>query len=118
MMYLMNIELKKNKRLNLIFKQIFGIGKSLSIELLKILGLNSSYKILSLNSEQKEFISLYLKNNFILEEELKRHIIENINKNITTKSYKGWRHIYGLPVRGQRTHTNARTKSRVILKLK
>jgi len=118
MMYLMHINSKKNKRLNLLFQEIFGLGKTLSLELIKILGLNLSYKFLSLKDKQKEFISLYLKNNFILEEELKRNIMENINKQIIMKSYKGWRHFYGLPVRGQRTHTNARTKSRVILKLK
>lgn len=97
---------------------IFGIGKTLSKQICRNLGINEKYLFYKLKKKQINVLLNYIENeNFIIESNL---IIKN--KNIGTflkkiKTYKYFRHKYHLPVRGQRTHTNARTQNKIKHKL-
>jgi small subunit ribosomal protein S13 len=110
MVYLFESKIPEEKSVLFALKYIYGINKSTSILICKKLGFSNNFKINSLSNEQ---INVLIKTtellNLILGSNLKKLKQLNFKKLLYIKSYKGLRKNQGLPVRGQRTHTNART---------
>nr|YP_010951808.1 30S ribosomal protein S13 [Laurencia elata]WMP11628.1 30S ribosomal protein S13 [Laurencia tasmanica]WMP12747.1 30S ribosomal protein S13 [Laurencia elata] len=104
------IDLPKNKRIEIGLTHIYGIGISRSKEILENINLNKNIKVKDLNDEQIISIRNILNNNYELEGNLKRLEAINIKRLMEIGSYKGRRHRLSLPLRGQRTRTNARTR--------
>nr|YP_010198053.1 ribosomal protein S13 [Gracilaria multipartita]UAD86469.1 ribosomal protein S13 [Gracilaria multipartita] len=110
MIRIVGVDLPKNKRIEISLTYIYGIGKSKAIEILEQLNINHNIKTNELNDEQVVLIRQILSNNYQVEGDLKRMESMNIKRLMTIGSYKGKRHQLGLPLRGQNTRTNARTK--------
>nr|YP_009019596.1 30S ribosomal protein S13 [Gracilaria salicornia]AHH24564.1 30S ribosomal protein S13 [Gracilaria salicornia]UAD87664.1 ribosomal protein S13 [Gracilaria salicornia] len=107
---IVGVDLPKNKRIEVALTYIYGIGKSKAVEILQELNINRNIKTNELNDEQIALIRQILSNNYQVEGDLKRVESINIKRLMTIGSYKGRRHQLGLPLRGQNTRTNARTK--------
>nr|UAD87869.1 ribosomal protein S13 [Gracilaria textorii] len=110
MIRIVGVDLPKNKRIEISLTYIYGIGKSKAIEILEQLNINRNIKTNELNDEQIVLIRQALSNNYQVEGDLKRIESMNIKRLMTISSYKGKRHQLGLPLRGQNTRNNARTK--------
>nr|YP_009295270.1 30S ribosomal protein S13 [Dasya binghamiae]AOH77282.1 30S ribosomal protein S13 [Dasya binghamiae] len=104
------VDLPKNKRLEIGLTYIYGIGISKSIQILKKLEINPDIIIKNLSDEQIISIRNILNNEYQIEGDLKRLESLNIKRLMDISSYRGRRHRSGLPIRGQRTRTNARTR--------
>jgi small subunit ribosomal protein S13 len=104
--------LLKNKKLIYALKTVYGINLTLANNICKVLGYDINMKISECRDQDllkiSSVINLYLK--FLFSDELKKNIYDNIQKMKIIKSYKGIRHSYSLPVNGQRTRTNSRTR--------
>nr|YP_009500423.1 ribosomal protein S13 [Gracilariopsis heteroclada]AXE43585.1 ribosomal protein S13 [Gracilariopsis heteroclada] len=107
---IVGVDLPKNKRIEIGLTYIYGIGKSKAREILKKIDINPNIKINALNDEQIIIIRKTLSEDYQVEGDLKRIESMNIKRLMTIGSYRGRRHRLGLPLRGQRTRTNARTK--------
>ena len=112
MIQILGIFLKENKKFYLQIQKVFGIGAARAAFLCRILGISPSIKVRSLTSVQLRFVRKFLEKHYLLGRDLKKNIQENIERLSTIGAYRGTRHRYGLPVRGQRTRTNARTRKR------
>lgn len=104
------VDLPPNKRIEIALAYIFGIGPSNSKVILKMAEVDSNIKVKDLSEVQVQRISKVISDNFKVEGELKKEITDNIKRLQDIGCYRGMRHKKGLPVRGQRTHTNARTR--------
>lgn len=104
------VELPSQKRVEIGLTYIYGIGKNSSNEILHEAGINPGTRVKDLTESEINAIQTIIQRNFRVEGELKRIVQGNIKRLIDIGSYRGIRHRRGLPVRGQRTKTNARTK--------
>nr|QVY58407.1 30S ribosomal protein S13 [Kappaphycus striatus] len=104
------IDIPKNKRVEIGLTYIYGIGLSSSQKILQKINLDSNILIKDLNDEQIVAIRNILNNEYQIEGDLRRLESINIKRLMEINSYKGKRHRIGLPLRGQRTRTNARTR--------
>ena len=104
------IDIPKEKHIVISLTYLFGIGKPLAQRLLKSLNIEEARKTKDLTEEEVIRIRTYIDNNYKVEGDLRREVTLNIKRLIEINSYRGIRHKRGLPVRGQRTHTNARTR--------
>jgi len=104
------IDIPKEKHIVISLTYLYGIGRPLAQKLLKELNIEETRKTKDLTEEEVIKIRAYIDNNFKVEGDLRREITLNIKRLIEINSYRGIRHKRGLPVRGQRTHTNARTR--------
>ncbi|MFQ5867013.1 MAG: 30S ribosomal protein S13 [bacterium] len=104
------IELPSQKRVEIGLTYIYGIGKSSSNEILYEAGVNPDTRVKELTESEINTIQTIIQRNFRVEGELRRIVQGNIKRLIDIGSYRGLRHRRGLPARGQRTRTNARTK--------
>lgn len=114
MIYLFESELPENMSIFFALQRVYGIGKKSSFLICKKLGFSINLKIKNLSKDQSmDILNLIEYLNLIIASDLKK--IKNlITKNlISIKSYRGLRRIQGLPVRGQRTHTNAKTARKI-----
>lgn len=110
MIYLFDSELSENKSVFFAITNIFGIGKPNSEMLCKKLGFSKNFKFKNLSKEQIAKLTTVIESsNLILTEDLKKLKSQKLKTLFSMKSYRGLRLKQGLPVRGQRTHTNART---------
>lgn len=110
MVYLFESELPENKSIFFAMTHIFGLGKSKSNLLCKKLGFSKNFKIKHISKDQLFKFSTSLEIfNIYIGSELKKFKLIKIKNLVTIKSFRGLRLKQGLPVRGQRTHTNART---------
>ena len=104
------VDLPKNKRAEIGLTYIFGVGRTTAKKMLESAKINLDKKIVELNDDEvakiREFIDKYLK----VEGDLRRDVTMNIKRLVDLGCYRGIRHKKGLPVRGQRTHSNARTR--------
>lgn len=113
MVYLFESELSKNKSISFALLTIYGIGRSNSFFLCKKLGFSSNLIVNELSKEQiSKLIKTIELSEFVLAGDLLKFRQLILKKLIAMKSYRGLRRYQGLPVRGQRTHTNARTSRR------
>lgn len=113
MIYIFESKLSENKSVFLTLKYIYGIGKSNSFLICKKLGFSKNLKIKNISKKQINQIIKTIENLKIkIGSDLKKLKILSTKKLIFIKSYKGIRKIKGLPIRGQRTHTNAKTSKK------
>jgi len=106
---LAGVDLPKNERVEIGLTRIYGIGRSLSKKILADTGVNPDTRVKDLKDEDIVKLRSALEN-YKVEGDLRRDISMNIKRLIEIGSYRGLRHKLGLPVRGQRTKTNARTR--------
>jgi len=104
------IDLPKNKRTVIGLTSIFGIGKSTSEKILEKLGIDPDKKVANLTDDEVNHIRTEITNTIKVEGALKSEVQMNIKRLLDTGTYRGKRHRKGLPVRGQRTRTNSRTR--------
>ena len=103
------VDIPRNKRVEISLTYIFGIGRSTSNEILEKEGVDKDIKVKDLTEEQVGKIRTIVEE-YKIEGELRKEIRLNIKRLLDIKSYRGLRHRNGLPVRGQKTKTNARTR--------
>ncbi len=103
-------DLPRDKRVEIGLTYIFGVGRSTSRRVLQDLGIDIDTKVRDLTDNEVVRIRQYVDANLKVEGDLRRDVAQNIKRKIEIGSYQGLRHRRGLPVRGQRTHTNARTR--------
>ncbi len=104
------VELPKNKRMEIALTYIFGIGRSASRKILEAAEIQLDTKSDNLTDDEVVKIRQVFDQGFKVEGDVRREISMNIRRHTDMGSYRGLRHRRGLPVRGQRTHTNARTR--------
>jgi small subunit ribosomal protein S13 len=107
---LVGVDLPRDKRLEVALTYIFGIGKTRAHELLDATGVSPDMRVHQLGDEELVKLRDYIENNFQVEGDLRREVTADIRRKVEIGSYQGRRHRQGLPVRGQRTKTNARTR--------
>ncbi|GAB4408661.1 MAG: 30S ribosomal protein S13 [Thermodesulfovibrionales bacterium] len=104
------VDLPKNERIEIGLTRIFGIGRSLSHRILNETGVNPDTKVKDLKDEDIVKIRNVIDRDYKVEGDLRRDVSMNIKRLTDIGCYRGLRHRFGLPVRGQRTRTNARTR--------
>lgn len=104
------VDLPRTKRVEIGLTYIYGVGLSLSKKILKESGVSPDTRVKDLTEEEVNRISNIISNSFKVEGDLKREETQNIKRLMDIGCYRGLRHRRGLPVRGQRTRTNARTR--------
>jgi len=104
------VDIPKQERVEIGLTRIFGIGRSLSRRILSETGIDLNTRVKNLNDEEVIKIRNVIERDFKVEGELKKDISMNIKRLTDIGCYRGTRHRLGLPVRGQRTNTNARTR--------
>jgi len=104
------VDIPNNKRLEISLTYIFGIGRTTSAKITKALNLDPGLKAGDLTEEQIQNLATYIQKTYSVEGQLRRTIAGNISRLRDISCYRGLRHRRGLPVRGQRTRTNARTR--------
>lgn len=104
------VDLPRNKRIEVALTYIYGIGFPTSKKILQEAGINPDKKANDLTEEEIAKLRDIIENNYKVEGDLRREVSQNIRRLIELGTYRGLRHKYGLPVRGQRTRTNARTR--------
>lgn len=104
------IDIPNNKRVEIALTYIYGIGVKRSQEILAKAGINPDTRVKALTEEEVGKLREIIENDYKVEGELRKDIRLAIKRLIDIKSYRGLRHRKGLPVRGQRTKTNARTR--------
>ncbi len=104
------VDLPKEKRIEVGLTYIFGIGRSSSRQILKKTGINPDIRVNKLTEEDVAKLRGVIENEFKVEGALRGEVSMNVKRLIDIGSYRGLRHRRGLPVRGQRTKTNARTR--------
>lgn len=107
---LVGVDLPREKRLEIALTYIFGIGPTRADEILAATGISPDLRVKDLTDEQLIPLREYIEANFKIEGDLRREVQADIRRKIEIGSYQGIRHRRGMPVRGQRTHTNARTR--------
>ena len=104
------IDLPKEKRIEISLTYIHGIGRVLSNRILKTAGIDPNTRAKDLTEDEVSRITAIIQKDYRVEGDLRREISQNIKRLMDTGSYRGMRHKRGLPVRGQRTKTNSRTR--------
>jgi small subunit ribosomal protein S13 len=108
---ILGIDLPKNKRIEIALGYIYGVGRFQSNKILKEAGIDPNKRSKDLNEEEvSKITSILQKGSLKVEGDLRRDISQNIKRLMEIGSYRGMRHKKGLPCRGQRTRTNARTR--------
>ena len=105
------VDLPKEKRVEIGLTYIYGIGKATSDEILKTTGIDPDKRVKDLSDDEVAVLRNYIEHNLQVEGDLKRQVALNIKRLVEVGCYRGIRHRRGLPVRGQNTKTNARTRS-------
>ena len=104
------VDLPREKRLEVALTYIFGIGLTRSNQMISALELDPNTRVRDLTEDEVLRIRRFIDQNFRVEGDLRREVSQNIKRKVEIGCYQGIRHRRGLPVRGQRTHTNARTR--------
>lgn len=104
------VDLPRDKRLEIALTYIFGIGVSRSLDVCHGTDIDPGTKVRDLTDDEAARIRRFIEQNYRVEGDLRRETAQNIKRKIEIGSYQGLRHRRGLPVNGQRTHTNARTR--------
>ncbi len=107
---LVGVDLPREKRVEIALTHIFGVGRTRAKEATAAAGIADSTRVRDLTDEQVVALRDYLEGNYKLEGDLRREVAADIRRKVEIGSYQGLRHRRGLPVRGQRTKTNARTR--------
>jgi small subunit ribosomal protein S13 len=104
------VDLPRDKRVEIGLTYVYGIGRSRANQMLGALEIDYNTKVRDLTDAEVLSIRQFIDSNYKIEGDLRREVAQNIKRKIEIGCYQGLRHRKGLPVRGQRTHTNARTR--------
>ena len=104
------VDLPREKRVEIGLTYIYGIGLTTATKILIETGVNPDTRVKDLTEEETVRLREYIDKNLKIEGDLRREVSQNVKRLMEIGSYRGLRHRKGLPVRGQRTHTNARTR--------
>jgi len=107
---LVGVDLPREKRIEIALTYIFGVGRTRAQKSLAETGINPDTRVKDLTDEDLVKLRDFLAENFKIEGDLRREVAADIRRKVEIGSYQGIRHRRGLPVRGQRTKTNARTR--------
>ena len=107
---LIGVDLPREKRVEVALTYIFGVGRTRSQQTLSATGINPDVRVRDLTDEDLVALRDYLEGNYRLEGDLRREVAADIRRKLEIGCYQGIRHRRGLPVRGQHTRTNARTR--------
>ena len=106
----MILDIPRDKRVVIALTYIYGVGRTRSVEILKATEIDESIRVKDLSDDQLVALRDYIEGNYKVEGDLRREVAADIRRKVEIGSYEGIRHRRGLPVRGQRTKTNARTR--------
>ena len=104
------VDLPRDKRLDIALRYIYGIGPTRAYQIIGGTQIDGGTKVRDLSEEEVLMVREYIDRNFKVEGDLRREVAQNIKRTMEIGCYEGLRHRRGLPVRGQRTRTNARTR--------
>ena len=104
------VDLPKEKRVEIGLTYIYGIGRSAADQILAATNINPDTRVKDLTKDEEALIRDYIDKNFVVEGDLRRNTALDIKRLVEIQCYRGVRHRKGLPVRGQRSKTNARTR--------
>ena len=104
------VDIPREKRLEVSLTYIFGVGRTRSKKICDAVGISPNTRVRDLTEEEVAQLRTYVDGNLKVEGDLRREVAANIKRKVEIGSYEGLRHRRGLPVRGQRTRTNARTR--------
>ncbi|MDR0488438.1 MAG: 30S ribosomal protein S13 [Propionibacteriaceae bacterium] len=107
---LIGVDLPRDKRLEIALTAIFGIGRSRAAKILEATGVSGDLRVHQVTDEQFVILRDFIEANYEIEGDLRRSVAADIRRKVEIGNYQGRRHRSGLPVRGQRTRTNARTR--------
>ena len=107
---LVGVDLPRDKRIEVGLTYIYGIGLTASKKILAETGINPDTRVRDITEDELSKLRDYIQHNLTTEGDLHREVSQNIKRLMEIGCYRGLRHRRGLPVRGQRTHTNARTR--------
>jgi small subunit ribosomal protein S13 len=107
---LVGVDLPREKRMEIALTYIFGIGRTRAAETLAAAGVDPGKRVKDLTDEELVALRDYIEANYRIEGDLRREVAADIRRKVEIGCYQGIRHRRGLPVRGQRTRTNARTR--------
>jgi small subunit ribosomal protein S13 len=107
---LVGVDLPRDKRLEVALTYIYGIGRTRSLQILAATGVSPDIRTKDVSDDDVLKLREYIEANFQVEGDLRREVAADIRRKIEIGCYQGIRHRRGLPVHGQRTHTNARTR--------
>lgn len=117
MVYLLNTNLNKKKKISLALSDIYGLGKFQSKQICIQLGISENLRIKQLTAFQLEQLTQLITHDYNIGIDLRRSVLQNIQRLVKIASYRGFRHTEGLTVRGQRTHGNSRTVRKLKLNI-
>jgi small subunit ribosomal protein S13 len=104
------VDIPRDKRVEIALTYIYGIGRATAYKILQQAQINANTRVKDLTEQEVSRIREVLEGNYIVEGDLRREVSMNIKRLMDVGTYRGLRHRRGLPVRGQRTRTNARTR--------
>jgi small subunit ribosomal protein S13 len=104
------VDVPREKRLEISLTYIFGVGRTTAKQICEFTDIDASTRVRDLTDEEVNRIRAWIDQNLKVEGDLRREVDQDIRRKMEIGSYQGLRHRKGLPVRGQRTHTNARTR--------
>ena len=104
------VDLPRDKRVEIALTYIFGIGRKTASDIIAATGINPDTRVKDLTEDEISKLTVYINNNLTVEGDLRRETAFDIKRLIEIGCYRGVRHRKGLPVRGQRSKTNARTR--------
>lgn len=107
---LVGVDLPRDKRLEVALTYIFGVGRTRALETLAATGVDGNQRVREVSDEDLVKLRDHIEENYQIEGDLRREVAADIRRKVEIGSYEGLRHRRGLPVRGQRTKTNARTR--------
>ena len=107
---LAGVDIPRDKRVEIALTYIYGVGRTRALTTLAETGIDGNIRVKDLSDEQLVALRDYIEGNFKVEGDLRREVAADIRRKVEIGSYEGLRHRRGLPVRGQRTKTNARTR--------
>lgn len=107
---LAGVDIPREKRVEIALTYIYGVGRTRALTTLADTGIDGNIRVKDLSDEQLVALRDYIEGNFKIEGDLRREVAADIRRKVEIGSYEGMRHRRGLPVRGQRTKTNARTR--------
>ena len=104
------VDIPRDKRVVIALTYIYGVGRTRAEQTLLATEVDPAIRVRDLTDEQVQRLRVHIENEYRVEGDLRREVANNIKRKIEIGSYQGVRHRLGLPVRGQRTHTNARSR--------